>query len=135
MSGGRAPLALLGIAWAGIAVAAACFSEHSPTAPSGGPSTLCNVPLEPGVGGSTLVVIRNFAYQASNIRIAAGSSVTWVNCEDAGTSAHTSTSDQGLWDSPMLQTGEVFTRTFDTPGVFPYHCAPHPFMLGTVTVE
>jgi amicyanin len=122
-------------ALAGLLVAAACFSEHSPAAPSGGSSDQCSIALEPGVEGSTLVVIRSFAYQTPNVRITAGSSVSWVNCEPEGTSPHTSTSDQGLWDSPMLTTGQVYTRTFETPGVFPYHCAPHPFMLGTVTVE
>jgi plastocyanin len=135
MSMGRAHLALLGLAATGVVVAAACFSERSPAGPGSGASGLCSVPLAPGVGGSTLVVIRSFAFDASDIRIPAGGIVTWVNCEPAGTSAHTATSDQGVWDSPMLATGDVFTRTFDTPGVFPYHCAPHPFMLGTVTVE
>jgi plastocyanin len=135
MSEGGGHVGLCGLALVGVILAGACFSEHAPTAPSGGSSDLCSVPLAPGVGGSTLVVIRSFAYQTSDIRITAGSTVTWVNCEPAGTSPHTSTSDQGLWDSPMMATGEVFTRTFDTPGVFPYHCAPHPFMLGSVTVE
>jgi plastocyanin len=123
------------IALAGVLVVAACFSEHSPAAPTNGSSALCSLPLEPGVEGSTLVVIRSFAYQTRDVRVTAGSSVTWVNCEPEGTSPHTSTSDDGLWDSPMLTTGQVYTRTFDTPGVFPYYCAPHPFMVGTVTVE
>ena len=135
MSIRRAGVAWLGGGLAGVVIAAACFSEHSPTAPSGGTSALCSVPLEPGVAGSTLVAMRSLAFQASDIRITAGTTVTWVNCEPAGGQPHTSTSDEGLWDSPMLAPGEVFTRTFDTPGVFPYHCIPHPFMTGTVTVE
>jgi amicyanin len=80
------------------------------------------------------VAIRDFSFQASEVRVKVGSSVTWVNCEPEGT-PHTSTSDQGAWESPLLAPGETFTRTFDTPGVFPYHCAPHPFMVGSVTVE
>jgi plastocyanin len=132
MSGRRDRFALLGLALAGL-VAAACFSEHSPTAPS--TSATCTLPLGPGVGGSTLIAIRDFSFQPNDVRVKAGSSVTWLNCEPAGTSSHTSTSDQGVWQSPLLATGETFIRTFDTPGVFPYHCDPHPFMLGTVTVE
>ena len=130
---GRGYSALLGLALAGVVVAAACFSEHSPTAP--GTSAACTLPLGPGVGGSTLVAIRDFSFQATEIRVKAGTSVTWLNCEPAGTQSHTSTSNQGLWQSPLLAPGDAFTRTFDTPGVFPYHCDPHPFMTGTVTVE
>jgi plastocyanin len=133
MSLRRDHFALLGLALAGVVVAAACFSEHSPTAPS--TSAICSLPLEPGVGGSTLIAIRDFSFQANDVRVKAGSSVTWLNCEPAGTPSHTSHSDQGVWQSPLLAPGETFTRTFDTPGVFPYHCDPHPFMLGTVTVE
>ena len=132
MSVRRGHFALLGLALAGAVVAAACFSEHSPTAPS--TSAVCSVPLGPGVGGSTLIAIRDFSFQANAVSVTAGSSVTWVNCEPAGT-FHTTHSNQGVWQSPLLAPGETFTRTFDTPGVFPYHCDPHPFMLGTVTVE
>jgi plastocyanin len=133
MSLGRGHFALLGLALASVVVAAGCFSEHSPAAPN--TSAICSVPLGPGVGGSTLVAIRDFSYQASEVRVKAGSSITWVNCESAGTEPHTSTSDQGAWQSPLLAPGEAFTRTFDTPGVFPYHCDTHPFMTGSVTVE
>jgi plastocyanin len=133
MSVGRGLVTLLGLALAGVVVAAACFSEHSTTAPD--TSAVCSLPLGPGVGGSTLVAIRDFSFQANDVRVKAGTSVTWVNCEPAGTPSHTSTSDQGMWQSPLLAPGETFTRTFDTPGVFPYHCDPHPFMMGRVTVE
>lgn len=130
---GRGHRALFGLALAG-AVIAACFSEHSPAAP-GTSAGLCSLPLEPGVGGSTLVAIGDFSFQANAVRVKAGNSVTWVNCEADGVTSHTSTSDQGVWQSPLLAPGDAFTQTFETPGVFPYHCTPHPFMLGTVTVE
>jgi plastocyanin len=133
MTVGRGRFALLGLA--GVVVAAACFSEHSTTGPSGGTSAICSLPLGPGVGGSTLVAIRGFAFLPNDVHVKAGSSVTWLNCEPAATSPHTSTSDQGVWQSPLLSPGDAFTQTFETPGVFTYLCAPHPFMLGTVTVE
>jgi plastocyanin len=135
MSGRRGHLALLGLALAGVIVVAACFSEHSPTAPGGGTSAVCSLPLGPGVGGSTLVAIRGFAFLPNDVRVKAGSSVTWVNCEPAGTPSHTSTSNQGVWQSPLLAPGDAFTQTFETPGVFPYICAVHPFMTASITVE
>jgi plastocyanin len=29
----------------------------------------------------------------------------------------------------------VHDQRFDTPGVYSYHCAPHPFMTATVIVQ
>jgi plastocyanin len=87
------------------------------------------------VGGSTLDAILGFAFLPSDLHVRAGSSVTWLNCEPAGTPSHTSTSIQGVWNSPLLAPGEAFTQTFDTPGVFPYICAVHPFMTASITVE
>ena len=113
-------------------IAVACFSEHTPAGPDN--SALCSNPSGSVVNGSTLVTIRDFAFQTQSVTIQAGASVTWANCETSGV-AHTSTSDQASWDSGLLATGETFTQTFATPGVFPYHCEPHPFMMGTVTVE
>ena len=133
MSVRRDHFTLLGLALAGVVIAAGCFSEHSPTAPS--TSAVCTLPLGPGVGGSTLIAIRDFSFQPNDVRVKAGTSVTWLNCEPAGTPSHTSTSDQGVWQSPLLAPGETFTRTFDTPGVFPYLCSVHPFMTASITVE
>ena len=134
MTAGRWRLSLLGLALAGT-VAIACFSEHSDSATGPDTSAICSLPLGPGVGGSTLVAIRGFAFLPSDLHVRAGSSVTWLNCEPAGTPSHTSTSDQGVWNSPLLAPGEAFTQTFDTPGVFPYICAVHPFMTASITVE
>ena len=133
MSVRRGHFALLGLALTGVVVAAACFSEHSATtAPN--TSATCSLPLGPGVGGSTLVAIRNYAFLPNAVTVKAGSSVTWLNCEPAGTPSHTTTSDQGVWHSALLAPGDAFTQTFDTPGVFPYFCTVHPFMTATVSV-
>ena len=116
MTVGRGHFAQLGLVLAG-AVAAACFSEHTPTAP--GSAVVCSVPLGPGVAGSTLIAIRDFSFQANNVHVKAGSSVTWVNCEPAGLRLTRSTSDQGVWDSPLLAPGETFTE----PSIHPA-CSP-----------
>jgi plastocyanin len=106
-----------------------CFSEREATAPVEG---VCSLPVGEGVPGSTLVVIRGFAFEPGEVRVRAGERVTWVNCD---TDAHTSTADAGLWASPLLAVGDGFTQTFPTAGEFPYHCDPHPFMTGRVIVE
>ena len=93
------------------------------------------MPLTANVPGSTIVVIRNFAFEPAEVRIRAGTSVTWVNCDRAGQPAHTSTSDQSQWDSGTLAAGQAFNRPFSAAGRFSYHCEPHPFMKGTIVVE
>ena len=114
------------------AVLVACFSEHSE--PSLDSSALCNSPPGSVVNGSTLVTIHDFAFDPQNVQIQAGGSVVWVNCESTPTD-HTSSSDQSVWDSPLLPPGIAFTQTFISAGVYSYHCQPHPFMTATVTVQ
>ncbi|MGH7508372.1 MAG: cupredoxin domain-containing protein [Gemmatimonadales bacterium] len=110
-------------------VLAGCFSQRDATAPVEG---VCSFPVGEGVPGSTLVVIRGFAFQPGDVRVRAGERVTWVNCD---TDAHTSTADAGQWASPLLAPGDGFTQTFPAVGEFSYHCEPHPFMIGRVIVE
>lgn len=73
--------------------------------------------------------------EAKIFLIGVGGTVTWVNCDDPGQPAHTSTADQGAWSSPSLNPGDVFSRAFAQAGTFAYHCEPHPFMTATVIVE
>jgi plastocyanin len=122
LAGLLATLALAGLG-------AGCFSEHQAATSTSG---VCNIDLGEGVAGSTVVVIRGFAFDPGEVRIRAGERVTWVNCD---TDAHTSTADAGEWNSPLLAVGDAFTQTFAAAGEFSYHCEPHPFMLGRVVVE
>jgi plastocyanin len=79
--------------------------------------------------------MRNFTFQPGELRVRRGTVATWVNCERADLDPHTTTSDDGAWSSEFLQPGASFSRRFDEPGRFEYHCIPHPFMRGTVVVE
>jgi plastocyanin len=110
-----------------------CFSERSTGTTAN--AEACGVQLPPEAFGSTIVVIRDFAFSPANVPIRPGTKVTWVNCGETGSDAHTSTSDASGWDSPLLAPGESYTREFTSAGSYPYHCAPHPGMKGTVTVE
>jgi hypothetical protein len=55
----------------------------------------------------------------------------WTNNQNV---RHTSTADNGAWDSGVLTSGTSFQFTFETPGDFAYHCDIHPEMLGVVHV-
>lgn len=118
-----------------IPLAAACFSEKSDGITEPAPayvSCASNAPSPPA--NARVVRIRNFAFDPASISASAGTTVWWINCENSGVPGHTSTSDGGVWDSPLLDPGDSYSRTFSTAGSFPYHCKPHPNMLGTVNV-
>jgi plastocyanin len=115
------------------AVAVACFSERSTTAPTVAGD--CSIPLTPDLPGATVVIIQNFSFQPAQVRVKQGGKVIWANCSAAGDPAHTSTADGGAWTSPLLSPGTTFAHTFDQVGTFPYHCEPHPFMTGSIVVE
>jgi plastocyanin len=72
------------------------------------------------------------AYTPNPISVSVGGTVMWMNNDSI---AHTSTSDNGTWDSGTMAPGASFSRTFPTAGTFTYHCAIHPNMVGTVTVQ
>jgi plastocyanin len=93
----------------------------------------CNAQLPSEAFGSTIVIMRNLSFNPAQVRVRPGTKVTWVNCET--TESHTSTSNSGVWDSPLLAPGGTFTQAFAATGSFPYFCAVHPAMTATVTVE
>jgi len=77
------------------------------------------------------VEIENFAYIPARLHINIGDAIEWRNRDTVG---HTSTSDDGFWDSGLLQEDQRFTYFFTAEGFYPYHCSPHPWMVDTVVV-
>lgn len=77
------------------------------------------------------VDIVDFAFVPDSITVPLGTTVRWTNM---GAVNHTVTSDTALFDSGVMQPGDIFTFTFDTVGSFGYLCTIHPEMTGTVTV-
>ncbi|MDP3911418.1 MAG: plastocyanin/azurin family copper-binding protein [Gemmatimonadales bacterium] len=118
-----------------LSVALACVSER--TGPSLNPGVgNCQVPLAVIDSGHVVVAINNFTFVQDTIVVPQGATVTWINCEPDETEPHTTTSDTaGVWGSPDLTTGARFSHTFGAAGEFPYHCEPHPFMMGKVVVQ
>jgi plastocyanin len=114
-------------------LALACFSERSAGPTQSGAE--CSVPVSVIDSLHYIVAIRDFAFQPDSIGVPPGATVTWVNCETPPLEPHTTTADGGAWSSPALNPGQRFSHTFPAPGAFPYHCAPHPFMIGKVVVE
>jgi len=72
-------------------------------------------------------------FTPANLSIQVGDTVEWT----WAASGHTTTSDDGLWDSGLLNTGATFSFTFTTAGTFTYRCTPHGTccgMIGAITV-
>jgi len=121
-------LLILGV----LAVASACANGYSTAAPSPVPAPVVaagGTPVSIPAGASTL---GTRAFAPDQVEIAVGGTVTWTNTDSV---AHTSTSDQGSWDSGAVAPGGQFSSTYPTAGTFPYHCAIHPGMVGTITVR
>lgn len=126
-------LARITASLAALAVLGSCVSDRTtgPRTDANG----CNVQLPSEAFGSTIVIIRDFAFSPAQVHVAPGSKVTWVNCGAPADPAHTSTSDTGVWGSPLLSPGGTYTQAFPTAGTFPYHCVPHPGMTASVVVQ
>ena len=112
--------------------AVACFSERS----AGPVASLadCQVPVTVIDSMHYLVAIRDFLYYPDSIAVPQGATVSWVNCEPAGTEPHTATSDAPAFDSGEMSTGARFSHTFPTQGAFPYHCTQH-VMAAKIVVQ
>lgn len=89
---------------------------------SGGPPTQA---------ATAQVSIVDFAFSPASATARVGDTVTWTN---TGAAPHTTTSDDAVWGSLTLASGESFSHTFDTPGTYGYFCAIHDGMRATVTV-
>jgi amicyanin len=92
--------------------------------------------------------ISNYAFAKPNIKIKKGATVTWTNRDPVAHNVMNHHGDDSkahdapaaaevkpdVFAGPMLAQGESYSFTFNEVGESPYHCAPHPYMEGTVTV-
>jgi len=83
------------------------------------------------VAVNTVSMGDNF-FSPQSITVPAGSAIEWKN---DGILPHTSTADDGAWDSGIVFKGKTFVQPFTAAGTLAYNCALHPEMVGTVVVE
>ena len=82
--------------------------------------------------GSAENVHINFVPAEIIIQIGVNNTVRWVNEDDDWHTAHSNLPE---FYSDLIQPGANFTHTFETPGIYPYHCDPHPWMTGIIIVK
>jgi 3',5'-cyclic-AMP phosphodiesterase len=94
------------------------------------------VPLEnemkPSEGAAHQVVVDNFSFAPSTTAVAVGTTITWTNRDDV---PHNVISTDKKFASPVLDTDEQFSHTFDLAGTYKYYCSIHPKMTGEVVVS
>ena len=81
-------------------------------------------------GPDAVVVIRNVHFGPMDVTVPVGGTVQW-RFEDGGLLHHVGS--DGVFDSGITGEGS-YEHTFDSPGVYEYHCSVHRYMTGTVTV-
>ena len=81
----------------------------------------------------------NFVPKLLNIQLGIDNHIVWTNVDDV---AHTVTPDESTEDSysgefgstGVIMPGETYEFTFTEPNEVPYHCEPHPWMIGTLII-
>jgi plastocyanin len=92
------------------------------------------------VKGAVIEGNENYVPNKPTITLELDNHVVWTNLDDT---AHTVTPDHrhedgysGEFGSPgVIKPGETYEFLFTEPQEVPYHCQPHPWMTGKITVE
>jgi Icc protein len=100
------------------------------------PIAITDVPLEEEMktagAGQQQVVADNFSFAPATTAVPVGSTITWTNRDDV---PHNIVSTERKFKSPVLDTDQTFSHTFDAPGTYRYYCSIHPKMTGEVVVS
>jgi plastocyanin len=82
--------------------------------------------------GANEVFIDNFSFSPASITVPVGTKITWTNKDDV---PHNVVSTAKAFASPVLDTDEKSSFTFDKAGTFDYYCSIHPRMTAKVIVQ
>jgi plastocyanin len=94
--------------------------------------------LAAGCGGGAAraathpVEIRAFRFTPDTVIAAPGDTVVWTNADVV---PHTATSATGGWDTREIGGSGSGRMIAGAPGTYPYVCAYHPGMRGTLVVR
>ena len=100
------------------------------------PIAITDVPLDEGITAAgpeaQHIVVDNFRFTPGAATVPVGTTVVWTNRDDV---PHNVISTEKKFASPVLDTDEQFSHTFDAKGTYNYYCSIHPKMTGRVVVE
>src|SRR4051794_14072827 len=97
------------------------------------PIAITDLPLESETTVAAMkdVSVDNFSFAPAAASVPLGGSVRWTNRDDV---PHVIMSSDKKFKSPVLDTDQQFSFTFDAPGNYEYFCSLHPKMTGRVSV-
>lgn len=85
--------------------------------------------------GTVTMDIKNFDFEKQKITVKPGTTVTWINRDEAKHDVNPDKkSPDFVGSGQLLAKGESYSYTFEKPGVYTYHCTPHPYMQASVEV-
>jgi plastocyanin len=82
--------------------------------------------------GGNVVNIDNFTFTPTELTVAVGTTVKFVNRDDI---PHTVVESSKIFRSKPLDTDDTYSFTFANAGTFNYFCSLHPHMTGKVVVK
>lgn len=105
-------------------------ADKSASPASGGASKSAS----PAAAAATVNMVAGNKYDPATVTVKAGEAVRFVNGDSV---IHDVKFQQGESSPAVMNTGDTWTRTFDTAGNYPYICTYHEAegMVGTVTVQ
>ena len=126
---------------------AAVLSAFAAGCSKSSPTGVQNYTIPPN-GTPNSVVLTNNVFTPGSLSTTVGSTVTWTWNACTSTAAgsgngystdtqcvtHEIVFDDGIGNSPLQDQGHS-TRTFTAAGTYPYHCAIHSEMTGSVVVQ
>ena len=92
-----------------------------------------DVGLARAEGPSSTVSIDNFTFSPKELKVKAGTTVTWTNHDDIPHGI--ASSNNAFKKSKALDTDDSYSFTFTAPGTYQYFCYIHPHMAGSIVVE
>ncbi len=98
-------------------------------------TTIVKIPSGSHSGGC---VKTDSCFSPSNIIIGHGTTVTWKNEDDV---THTvlsgipTTGPEGIFEDDEILSGETFSYTFESTGIYQYFDVLHPWMVGVILVK
>lgn len=126
--GGRRGTA--GLIVAALLACAAMPSEARPTAAA----TVANTAAATAAA-TVAVSIKNMTFTPASVTVKVGDTVTWTNDDDRDHTVRSGDGAPAAFDSGNLSPGKSYSFTFRKAGTYPYGCALHSRMRGTVVVQ
>jgi plastocyanin len=130
-------LSLVAVIGVAVVAGASCGGANNPTTSAS--NTARNGTSSNAVGGnapagaeSAQIEMSDDVFKPAQLTVPVGTKVTWIN---RGTKAHTVVGNDKLFDSGLVDVNGQFSHTYTSPGSYPYHCAPHPKMIGLIVVK